>query len=241
MGREDKGVKAVMDRHGKIWVVEGKRIETHLGAADLEEGIVETTKGVELSVFDPFFVDLVSSIRRGPQILHMKEMGFILAKTGISDGWRVVEGGSGSGHATCFLANAVRPTGRVYSYEIRERWLKLARENVEKCGLSDSVEFVHRDVRSGIEQENLDLVLLDIPDPWLVFPHAEESLKRGGFLIMHVPSTEQILEIRDKIGSYSFTEPEVYDISVRRWRLRSLHPEHTGLIFTGFLVIARRF
>ncbi len=45
-----------------------------------------------------------------------------------------------------------------------------------------------RDVYEGIEERGLDRILLDLPEPWRVVPHAEEALRPGGILLVYLPS-----------------------------------------------------
>ncbi|MBS7613950.1 protein methyltransferase, partial [Candidatus Bathyarchaeota archaeon] len=47
--------------------------------------------------------------------------------------------GVGSGALTAFLAYYVRPTGRVYGYEIRSDLIKIAKRNLSQTGLAEAV------------------------------------------------------------------------------------------------------
>src|SRR3989338_295761 len=66
--------------------------------------IVSNT-GKEFSIIDPSFIDLYRRIRRGAQIIPLKDIGLIVAETGINKTSKVVDAGAGSGALCCFLAN----------------------------------------------------------------------------------------------------------------------------------------
>lgn len=190
----------------------------------------------------PHIVDVFKKMKRGPQILTQKDIGLILGMTGVSSPWRVVEAGSGSGALTMFLANAVQPKGRVYSYEWRKEHLEIAKENVKRAGLSKFVEFINSDIGAGIKQKNLNMVILDLAEPWLVVPHAESALKQGGFFVAYVPTFEQMKETVLTLRNYKFARPKTYDHTIREYQVEehATRPENVGLVHTGFLIFARR-
>ncbi|QQG40268.1 MAG: methyltransferase domain-containing protein [Candidatus Aenigmatarchaeota archaeon] len=189
-----------------------------------------------------WLVDVFHKMRRGPQILTQKDIGLILGMTGVSSPWRVVEAGSGSGALTMFLANAVQPKGRVYSYDWRSEHQEIAKENVKRAGLTKYVEFIHGDIAAGIEQKDVDMVVLDLAEPWLVVPHAERALKEGSFFVSYVPTFEQMKETVTTLRGHRFTRAKAYDYSMREYQVEenATRPENMGLVHTGFLIFARR-
>ena len=40
-----------------------------------------------------------------------------------------------------------------------------------------------RDCYAGIDETELDRVVLDLPEPWQVVPHAEQALRAGGTIL----------------------------------------------------------
>lgn len=189
-----------------------------------------------------YVVDIFKKMRRGPQILTLKDIGLILGLTGVSSPWKVVEAGAGSGALTMFLANAVQPRGKIYSYEWRSEHLEIAKENVKRAGLEKFVEFVSADIGAGIKQKNVDLVVLDLAEPWIVVPHAEAALKPNSFFVAYVPSFEQMKETVTTLRGYKFTNVRVYDHTIREYKVEenATRPENVGLVHTGFLMFARR-
>ncbi|HID40622.1 MAG TPA: tRNA methyltransferase, partial [Pyrodictium sp.] len=125
---------------------------THLGIIKAEDlsnlkngDIIKSHLGEEFIYLEDSFIDKILFIKRGPQITHQKDIGLLISLTGLSSGWKVVEGGSGSGYMTAFLANIVKPNGKIYSYEKRDDFYTIAKKNLEFLGLSDYVVLKNRD------------------------------------------------------------------------------------------------
>jgi hypothetical protein len=89
------------------------------------------------------------------------------------------------------LAHYVRPEGRIYSYEIREEFQKTAEKNLLRAGLRDFVELKNKDVTTGIEERDVDAVILDLAIPWLVISHAFAALKPSGTVVSFSPTIDQ--------------------------------------------------
>ena len=70
-------------------------------------------------------------------------------------------------------------------------------ENVESfLGCAPKQHTVHqRDIYEGIEERGVDRVVLDVPEPWRVVPHAAESLVDGGLFVAYIPTTLQLHEV----------------------------------------------
>ena len=81
------------------------------------------------------------------------------------------------------LAHYVGSEGKVYTYELRSEFQKNARKNLQRSKLIGNVELKSGDVTMGIEEHDLDAVILDLAVPWLVVPHAYEALKPAGIIV----------------------------------------------------------
>ena len=98
-----------------------------------------------------------------------------------------------------------------------------------------------KDIYEGIEEKNLDVITLDLPEPWRVLPHTEKSLKAGGTLVAFLPHISQverlITEARKK-----FVVVKTCEVIEREWIVDppKLRPNHQGLMHTAFLVFLRR-
>ena len=75
---------------------------------DLEKDKIISNTNKEFFAFSPSFIDSFRKIKRGPQIIPLKDIALIIAETGINKNSIVVDAGSGSGALACFLANIVK-------------------------------------------------------------------------------------------------------------------------------------
>ena len=57
-----------------------------------------------------------------------------------------------------------------------------------------------RDVYDGIDVDDLDRILLDLPEPWRVVKHAEQALHPGGILLAYLPTIGQVARLREELG-----------------------------------------
>jgi tRNA (adenine57-N1/adenine58-N1)-methyltransferase catalytic subunit len=191
----------------------------------------------------PSLSDLLGNLRRGAQIVTLKDAAQLLTLTSVAPGSRVAEAGSGSGSLTTVLAWAVGPGGRVVSYERRREFLDQARANVERAGLSERVDFRERDVgRDGIEPLGFASVLLDLPEPWEVLESARAAVVPGGYVSAYTPTYNQL-----ERAIRSMRERQLSEIRAVEILERGLHvgeggtrPEFEMLGHTGFLAVGRR-
>ena len=225
----------------------GDKAYTETGVLDLGE-IKKLEPGKEFEfnkqkfkLLKPRFVDIFRSIKRGPQIVTLKDAAIICAMTGIGPGDKIVEAGAGSGALTIFLANLVRPGGMVYSYEFREDFYKLAKENVENSELQKFVKLKNEDIYKGIGEKDIDVVVLDVPEPWQVIKHAREALVPGGFFACYVPTANQLIELAKQDWS-GFFDTFALEANLRFMNLKpeAVRPATKGLTHTGYQLFARK-
>jgi tRNA (adenine57-N1/adenine58-N1)-methyltransferase len=227
----------------KKYLVFGDRFDTHLGSLDVSKPGIKYLDSRHYLVLEPEFVDLWETKLRGPQAMLLKDIGFILAATGVSDGWRVVELGCGGGSLTMHLANAVRPSGRVYAYDKETRWLEIARKNLERAGLLEYVELKQRDVYSqDIDERDLDLVVMDLPEPWKAIPRVADRVKPGKFLVAFVIHMEKIAKTHEALRDSGFEAVETHELLDRRIVVgpNGTRPEISGILHTGYIILARK-
>ncbi len=229
-------------RDGKRYLADSLPYNTDSGLVSSpgDDGRTISSTGERFLVTEPRFVDLWLKMRRGPQWAHPKDLSIVVGLTGLGPGWRVVDAGSGSGFAASFFAYHVRPDGHVYSYDVRDDHISLARRNARFFGLDDYVTFRKGSVYDGISERDVDLVFLDLPEPWRAYESVSAALRPGGFLVLYLPTVEQVIRARDALTD-DFTPFDVYEVALRRWKCAPrLRPENIGLVHTAFVMISRR-
>ncbi|MFC1769096.1 tRNA (adenine-N1)-methyltransferase [Nanoarchaeota archaeon] len=209
----------------------------YIKSGDFKKSKVETNKGVEMYPVDPSFIDLYRKIKRGPQIIPMKDVGLIISETGINKNSKVVDAGTGSGALAFILANIVK---NVVSYEVREDFFKIAEDNKKFLKLRN-LKLKNKDIYNGIEEKSVDLVTLDLPEPWRAIPPAEKALKKGGFLVSYSPTIPQVMDFVEALSD-SFIYLKTSEIIERHWEIdqRKVRPMSQQIGHSGFVSFARK-
>ncbi|MDA8035032.1 MAG: tRNA (adenine-N1)-methyltransferase [Actinomycetota bacterium] len=230
----------------------GGRFQTHAGILEHDDVIgapegceALARRGDELAarrflVLRPTLADLVLKMPRGAQVIYPKDLGAILLAADLFPGARVLEAGVGSG---ALSMAALRAGCVVTGYELREDFAATARSNVAALlGDEARYEVQLRDVYEGIDPGGFDRILLDLPEPWRVVPHAEVALVPGGILCCYLPGINQTAELRAALDKASFGLAETSEVLRRTWYIegRSVRPDHRMVAHTGFLTTARR-
>jgi len=232
----------------KFYIVDkDKDFNTHFGIIKKEDlnreagSIVKSHLNEEFLILENNFNDLVRYLKRGPQTIHEKDIGLLYSLVNIYPGMKIVEGGTGSGILTSYLANSVRPDGKVYSYEIRKDFYNIAKKNLEKLKLLDYVELKLKNINEGIDEKDIDLIILDIPDPWNTLDHIYNSLKFGGYFVSFLPNITSVLKLLDSNDKFLFIG--VYENFYRKWmyeKEKVFRPRNLELVHTEFLVLFRK-
>ena len=205
-------------------------------------GKIETNMGFSFYILCPYLYEMIMKVRRKTQILYPKDIGMIIIRSNIFPGAKVIESGIGSGALTTALANFVRPNGRVYSYERNKDFLDNARKNLEKNGLSEWVEFKHREINDEFDEKEADFVMIDIGSPWNLIDAAYKSLKGGCRLATICPTFEQLTKTVFTLEEKGFVNIETMEILLRRILVRrgKTRPEQRMPSHTGWLVFATK-
>lgn len=204
-------------------------------------GGVASIGGASFVVLRPSARDLAETLTRKAQIITAKDVAILLYNTDVKPGDTVLEGGSGSGAVTIALARAVGEGGRVVSYDIREDFLAVARENVRRAGVEDRVEFRQGDIREGMGGP-ADAVVLDVLDPWNAVHAAHEALRPCGHFASYSPNMEQVKETVLALGKLPFIEVRTVEVLEREMEVREqgVRPAFAALGHTGYLTFARK-
>jgi len=185
------------------------------------------------------FPELLRKLKRGPQVALPKDIGMILAFTGVGRDSVCIDAGAGSGWLAVALGNVCK---KVTSYEWREDFAKLAEENVKRAGLEKRVKIKIANVFEGIEEKEVDLVTLDLADSDKVVAHAHGALREGGYLVGYLPHAEQVQRFATAARAAGFKEDFTIECIVREMLVREagFRPENMGLLHTAYLVFARK-
>jgi tRNA (adenine57-N1/adenine58-N1)-methyltransferase len=203
---------------------------------------VRTTLGARIVAVRPTLAEYVLEMPRGAQVIYPKDLGPILMLADVYPGARVLESGVGSGALTLTLLRAVGPTGHVTGYELREDFAARARSNVERLlGADLPLRVEVRDVYEGVDDEQLDRIVLDLPEPWRVVKHAELALRPGGIVVAYLPTIGQVARLREELAGSAFGMAQTLEVIQRGWHVdgQSVRPDHRMVGHTGFLTHAR--
>jgi len=236
-------------RRHLITLAGGGQFHTHAGIVEHDsivggdDGLtVRTSRGARLIAVRPTLSEYVLEMPRGAQVIYPKDLGPILMLADIFPGARILESGVGSGALTCALLRATGTQGRVTGYEIRDDFADRAQQNVHGfLGADVPLRVEVRDVYEGIEEQDLDRVVLDLPEPWRVVKHAVASLRPGGILVAYLPTILQVGRLREELADAPFGMVETLEVLQRTWHIegQSIRPDHRMVAHTGFLTHAR--
>jgi tRNA (adenine57-N1/adenine58-N1)-methyltransferase len=222
---------------------------------NLSEGILELTsvigekfgtkikshKGIMFSVVKPNLGDYFKKkLKRMPQVITQKDAGIILGMTCLENNAKVVEAGTGSAFATLFFAKFCNK-GKVYSYEIREDFYKNAKKNIEKLNYNNII-LKNKNILDGIDEKDVDIILLDMKKAEEAISLAFKSLKSGGYLVVYSPYIEQVKATVLEIEKLDFTNVQTIENILRHWDVREhTLPKRYGTMHTGFITFARKY
>ncbi len=239
-------MKVLIDSRGRKHLTEGDELHTNKGVVDLKNvkpgDVVETHLGHKFCVVDPKIVDLYEKMPRAGSYMLKKDIGIILAYTGLGDGDVVIDAGTGSAGLALFLGNIVKPNGRVYSYEKNKEAAKIAEKNIKIAGLSEYVTVHSKDIREGIDEGEADLVTLDMDKAWEAVPFANDALKTGGFIAVYNPYIEHASKVYATLKNVGFKAIKTVECIEREieFRPQGTRPKTRMVGHTGYLTFARK-
>lgn len=239
----------ILDERGKKYILKkNSDFQSDLGIIS-EEQITNCKIGDELEshlehtfkIIKPNINDFIDLMDRRCSILLKKDIGLVLSHTGLGSGSRVVDAGTGAGAIALNFGNVVGNDGKVFTYEIREDFAEVAKNNINRIGI-ENIEVKNKDIKEGIEEDNLDLIFLDLPKPFEIFEDVYESLNLGGWLVVYAPYIDQAEISYRVVKKLNFYDIEIIEILERGLEVRSqgVRPKTRMVGHSGYLVFARK-
>ena len=243
------------DPKGKMYtftITAGKEWHTHKGwivhddLIGLPEGsVVSTSAGLKFTAFKPLLGDFVLSMPRGATIVYPKDAAMIIGVADVFPGAKVIEAGVGSGALSISLLRAIGKDGKLFSFERREDFAEIARENVKTYfgSIPSQWQLEVGSVQESSTDEKYDRVILDMLAPWECVAFAADVLRPGGVFLAYVATTTQLSATAEALKDDGrFTEPLSSETIVRDWHHEGLavRPMQRMIGHTGFLIVSRR-
>jgi tRNA (adenine57-N1/adenine58-N1)-methyltransferase catalytic subunit len=226
----------------EYYVAAGPRtLSTDLGMVDLsvlvgaEPGsVVRTHRGEEFTLRIPRAPDFFTHAFRSGAPMLPKDVGMVVAFTGMNQRDRVLDAGTGSGVAAIYFGGVA---GHVRTYEIREEFAEKARKNIT-AAKRENVEVIAGDVLTALGQ--YEVVHLDMQTGEAHVAHAHRLLVPGGFLACYTPFLEQVFAIHDAAVPL-FSQVRVVECIERELTrsARGTRPS-TRVCHSGYLTFARK-
>ena len=240
--------------HSKKWLVKVSKKEslhTHIGVIKHSDAIgkeygsrLTTNKDKYVYLLKPTMYDYVMKIQHGTQIVYPKDLGYIVARAGIESGQKILEIGTGSGSLTSFVASIVKPRGHVYTFDVDEKFMKIAEKNIQKAGVAKYVTQHNLDLKTAKKMplEDMDVALIDLGDPWVVIPQVRKMLKGSGAIFAICPTMNQLEKLTQTLVENEFTDIESTEHILRTIEAREGKTRHSfqGIGHTTYLCYARK-
>ena len=242
-------MKMILDERGKKYVLKpGAEFQSDLGIikADVLDNAevgdeVKSHLDHTFKIMKPNVNDFIDIMDRRCSILIQKDIGQVLAHTGLGAGSRVVDAGTGAGAIALNFGNVVGPEGQVYTYEIREDFAEVAWKNIDNFGITN-IEVKNKNIKDGIDEDNIDLIFLDLPKPFEIFEDVLESLNVGGWLCVYAPYIDQAetsYRVAKKLGFYNIDIIETLERGLEV-RTQGVRPKTRMVGHSGYLMFARK-
>ncbi len=240
--------------YSKKWLMKVSKKEqfhSHIGVIKHSDAIgkqfgsrLVTNKDKYVYLLPPTINDYVMKMQHGTQIVYPKDLGYIVARTGLQSGQKVVEIGTGSGSLTTFMASIVSPRGHIYTFDVDSKVMDIAKKNLEKAGMSKYVTMKRQDLKKVKKMpiKDADIVVIDLGDPWEVLPQARKMLKGSGFVVAICPTMNQLEKLSIAFAANEFSDIDCTEHIIRNIEAREGKTRHSfrGIGHTTYLAIARK-
>ncbi len=237
----------------KNWLTKiekNKKLHTHIGIIDFDQVLgleygssIVTPKQKRVFLMEPTIFDFVMKSDRKTQIVYPKDLGYIAIRTGLKSGSNVLEIGTGSASLTTFFASLVGTSGHVFTYDVNEEFMEIARKNLKKSDMEKNVSMYNRDImKEGLELSEIDVAIIDLGDPWNVLHIVHKCLKSSGSVAIICPTMNQLEKTSKHMNEIGFTDIESTEILIRNIEAREgkTRPSMRMIGHTTYLLFGRK-
>jgi tRNA (adenine57-N1/adenine58-N1)-methyltransferase len=174
--------------------------------------------------------------------VYPKDLGYIAARTGLKNGSKVLEVGTGSGALATFMASIVKPDGHIYSFDVNPEFMEIAKRNLDKAGMSEYVTLHQHDPHQGVDVRDADVAIVDLGDPWTVLDQVHDALKGSGAFVAICPTMNQIEKTATELKRSGYADIDCVELLIRNMEAREgmTRPSMRMIGHTTYLVFARK-
>jgi len=195
---------------------------------------VTTHNGSQFTIRIPRPTDFFAYGRRSGAPMLPKDIGLVIAYTGMNHNDDVLDAGTGSGIAAIYFGGVAKT---VRTYEVRPEFSTLAMKNITEAKLTN-VEAVAADFLAA--EGVFDVVHLDLQIQPAHVTHAYSLLRSGGYLACYTPFLEQMAVVVDAATGL-FCEVHTHELIEREMtRSRRGTRPSTSVSHSGYVTIARK-
>lgn len=239
----EAGDRVLLAGEGReFWVRAGPgKLGTDKGQIELESlvgksggDIVATHSGSEFVIRIPRPTDFFTYGKRSGAPMLPKDIGLVIAYTGMNRNDDVLDAGTGSGIAAIYFGGIAR---NVKTYEIRPEFSALALKNIKEAK-RENVQAIAKDFLDA--EGSFDVVHLDMQIQPEHVAHAYSLLRSGGYLACYTPFLEQMAIVVDA-ATPLFREVHTHELIEREMTRskRGTRPS-TSVSHSGYVTIARK-
>jgi tRNA (adenine57-N1/adenine58-N1)-methyltransferase catalytic subunit len=185
-----------------------------------------------------FIPESYRRLKRGPQVILPKDIGIIIAYTCANKNSVCLDAGTGSGWLAISLARICK---QVTTYDTRDDFIKIAKRNMDAEGLENLI-IKKGDITKKINERDIDIVTLDMPNSQKAVKNAHKALKPDGYVCGYLPHVEQVKEFVAALEKLKFRNVHTIEAIVRDMLVRKegTRPSTKGVWHTGYLVFAQK-
>ena len=129
-------------------------------------------------------------------------------------------------------------------FDVEDKFMAIAKKNIEKAGMSKYVTMHKQDLKIArkIPVSDVDMVIIDLGDPWTVMPQARKMLKGSGVVVAICPTMNQLEKISSAFVANEFSDIECTEHILRHIEAREGKTRHSyrGIGHTTYIAIARK-